>query len=87
MYHSQDKTVNAPGSKVTGTRGIHNSISRIVLKPTHMIGGYAHQSYGFNYYGTVGANRDDFVVVRKLAELDYMDGSEVYALAAGGGAS
>lgn len=87
MYHSQDKTVNSPGSKVSGTRGIHNSISRIVLKPTHMIGGYAQQSYGFNYYGTVGANRDDFVVVRKLAELDYMDGSEVVKLARVGGVS
>ncbi|QUJ05304.1 hypothetical protein KCP69_16975 [Salmonella enterica subsp. enterica] len=32
-------------------------------KPTHMIGGYAQQlAYGFNYYGTVGSNRDEFVV-------------------------
>ncbi len=75
MYHSQDKTVNAPGTETTGTRGIHNSISRIVVKPTHMIGGYAHQAYGFNYYGTVGANRDDFVVIRKVKRLDWMDGT------------
>jgi nitrate reductase alpha subunit len=34
--------------------GIHNSVTRIVLKPTHMIGGYAQLSYGFNYYGTIG---------------------------------
>jgi len=74
MYHSQDKTVNAPGSEATGTRGIHNSISRIVVKPTHMVGGYAQLSYGFNYYGTVGANRDDFVVIRKLHKLDWLDG-------------
>ena len=26
-----------------------------------MIGGYAHLAYGFNYYGTVGSNRDEFV--------------------------
>lgn len=75
MYHSQDKTVNAPGTEITGTRGIHNSISRIVVKPTHMIGGYAQQSYGLNYYGTVGANRDDFVVIRKVRNLDFMDGT------------
>jgi nitrate reductase alpha subunit len=74
MYHSQDKTVNTPGSETTGTRGIHNSVSKIVIKPTHMIGGYAQLSYGFNYYGTVGANRDDFVVVRKLAQIDWLDG-------------
>ena len=38
------------------------------MKPTHMIGGYAQQSWGFNYYGTVGSNRDEFVIVRKLSE-------------------
>lgn len=76
MYHSQDKTVNTPGSEVTGTRGIHNSVSRIVVKPTHMIGGYAQFSYGFNYYGTVGGNRDDFVVIRRLEKLDWLDGTK-----------
>ncbi|AHB03526.1 nitrate reductase alpha chain [Brucella ceti TE28753-12] len=39
-----------------------------------MIGGYAHQAYGFNYYGTVGSNRDEFVVVRKLDKVDWMEG-------------
>jgi nitrate reductase alpha subunit len=68
MYHAQEKIVNVPGSEITGKRGgIHNSVTRTVLKPTHMIGGYAQQAYGFNYYGTIGTNRDEFVVVRKLA--------------------
>ncbi len=31
-----------------------------------MIGGYAQLSYGFNYYGTMGSNRDEFVLVRKM---------------------
>jgi nitrate reductase alpha subunit len=44
-------------------------------KPTHMIGGYAQLSYGFNYYGTVGSNRDEFVIVRKMHIVDWMDGS------------
>ncbi len=75
MYHAQEKIVNVPGSEITGARGgIHNSVTRAVTKPTHMIGGYAQQSYGFNYYGTVGANRDEFVVVRKMAKVDWMDG-------------
>ncbi|PRX10034.1 UNVERIFIED_ORG: respiratory nitrate reductase alpha subunit apoprotein [Martelella mediterranea] len=74
MYHAQEKIVNTPGSPLTGQRGgIHNSVTRVIPKPTHMIGGYAHQSYGFNYYGTVGANRDEFVVVRKLESVDWMD--------------
>ena len=75
MYHAQEKIVNVPGSEITQTRGgIHNSVTRCVLKPTHMIGGYAQLSYGFNYYGTVGSNRDEFVVVRKMNKVDWMDG-------------
>ncbi|MCC8995192.1 MAG: nitrate reductase subunit alpha [Candidatus Contendobacter sp.] len=75
MYHAQEKIVNTPGSEITGTRGgIHNSVTRTVLKPTHMIGSYAQQSYGFNYYGTVGANRDEFIIVRKMAKIDWLDG-------------
>jgi nitrate reductase / nitrite oxidoreductase, alpha subunit len=49
-------------------------VTRIVTKPTHMIGGYAQLSYGFNYYGTIGTNRDEFVVVRKMRKIDWMDG-------------
>jgi nitrate reductase alpha subunit len=74
MYHAQEKIVNTPGSERTGLRGgIHNSVTRAVPKPTHMIGGYAQQSYGFNYYGTVGSNRDEFVVVRKMENVDWLD--------------
>ncbi len=74
MYHAQEKIINTPGSEMTGNRGgIHNSVTRTVLKPTHMIGGYAHQAYGFNYYGTVGSNRDEFVVVRKMANVDWLE--------------
>ena len=32
-----------------------NSVTRVVVKPTHMIGGYAQFQDGFNYYGTVGS--------------------------------
>ncbi|AJG19188.1 nitrate reductase subunit alpha [Cupriavidus basilensis] len=74
MYHAQEKIINTPGSEITGLRGgIHNSVTRVVLKPTHMIGGYAQYSYGFNYYGTIGTNRDEFVVVRKMNRVDWLD--------------
>jgi len=73
MYHAQEKIVNVPGSETTKTRGIHNSVTRTVTKPTHMIGGYAQLSYGFNYYGTVGSNRDEFVVLRKMCNVDWME--------------
>jgi len=74
MYHAQEKIVNVPGSETTGKRGgIHNSVTRAVLKPTHMIGGYAQLAYGFNYYGTIGTNRDEFVIVRKLSAVDWLE--------------
>ena len=74
MYHAQEKMTNVPGSEITGARGgIHNSVTRAMLKPTHMIGGYAQLSYGFNYYGTVGSNRDEFVIMRKMKEVDWRD--------------
>ena len=74
MYHAQEKIINTPGAEITGVRGgIHNSVTRIVTKPTHMIGGYAQLSYGFNYYGTIGTNRDEFVVVRKMNKIDWLD--------------
>ncbi|MET3528667.1 nitrate reductase subunit alpha [Phenylobacterium koreense] len=74
MYHAQEKLVGTIGSEITGQRGgIHNSVTRINMKPTHMIGGYVHLAYGFNYYGTVGANRDEFIIVRKMSQLNWFD--------------
>jgi nitrate reductase alpha subunit len=76
MYHAQEKITNVPGSPLTGQRGgIHNSVTRAVLKPTHMIGGYVQLAYGFNYYGTVGSNRDEYVIVRKLSKVDWLEGA------------
>jgi nitrate reductase alpha subunit len=71
MYHAQEKNVNVPGSPTTGKRGgILNSVTRVVVKPTHMIGGYVQLAYSFNYYGPVGSNRDEVVVVRKIEDRD-----------------
>ncbi|HEX7057169.1 MAG TPA: nitrate reductase subunit alpha [Bacilli bacterium] len=74
MYHAQDRTLYVPGSKLTGKRGgTHNSPTRIRVKPTHMIGGYAQLSYGFNYYGPTGNQRDLNVMIRKLEEVDWLE--------------
>jgi nitrate reductase alpha subunit len=71
MYHAQEKNVNVPGSNTTGKRGgILNSVTRVVVKPTHMIGGYAQFSYAFNYMGPVGSNRDEYVIIHKVADKD-----------------
>jgi len=75
MYHAQEKIINTPGAELSGQRGgIHNSVTRTVLKPTHMIGGYAQQAWGFNYYGTVGSNRDEFVILRKMNRVQWLEG-------------
>ena len=74
MYHAQERIMNIPGSEVTGRRGgIHNSVTRVCPKPTHMISGYAQLAYGFNYYGTVGSNRDEFIMFRKMKNIAWLD--------------
>lgn len=74
MHHAQDNHINVPGSKISGTRGgTHNTPTRIHMKPTHMIGGYGQLSYGFNYYGPTGNQRDMYVVARKLEEVDWLE--------------
>jgi nitrate reductase alpha subunit len=88
MYHAQEKLVNTVGSEITGQRGgVHNSVTRINMKPTHMIGGYAQLAYGFNYYGTVGANRDEFVILRKMSEINWFDKAADDAANVPGGAA
>ncbi|VDZ94059.1 respiratory nitrate reductase 2 subunit alpha [Salmonella enterica subsp. enterica] len=48
-------------------------MTRVCPKPTHMIGGYAQLAYGFNYYGTVGSNRDEFIMIRKMKNINWLD--------------
>ena len=73
FYHSQDRHVNVPLSELSGSRGgTDNSLTRITMKPSHMIGGYAQLSWSFNYYGPTGPQRDFFILVRKRkSEVDY----------------
>jgi len=73
MYHAKDRTVDVPRVENTGKRGgIHNSLTRLLMKPTHFIGGYAQLSYGFNYYGPTGNQRDEVTVIRRRSqEVEY----------------
>jgi nitrate reductase / nitrite oxidoreductase, alpha subunit len=65
-YHSQDRHLNVPITETSGTRGgTDNSLTRISMKPTHLVGGYAQLSWGFNYYGACGPQRDQLIIVRK----------------------
>ncbi|GAB3482558.1 nitrate reductase subunit alpha [Nocardiopsis coralliicola] len=73
IYHAQERVVDMPKTETTGKRGgIHNSLTRLLVKPTHLIGGYAQFSYAFNYIGPTGNQRDEVTVVRKrTSEVEY----------------
>ncbi|MCC7076961.1 MAG: nitrate reductase subunit alpha [Acidimicrobiia bacterium] len=69
VYHAKDRHVQTPRTERTGRfGGTENSLTRILLKPTHMVGGYAQLSYGFNYYGCAGIQRDEVTVVRRRGQ-------------------
>ncbi|WP_405493229.1 nitrate reductase subunit alpha [Nocardia sp. NBC_00511] len=69
MNHAQERTVNVPKTETTGKRGgIHNSLTRVLLKPTHLIGGYAQLSWAFNYLGPTGNQRDEVTVIRRRSQ-------------------
>ncbi|MFF4184902.1 nitrate reductase subunit alpha [Streptomyces sp. NPDC001691] len=66
MNHAQERTVGVPKTQRTGKRGgIHNSLTRIMLKPTHLVGGYAQLTWAFNYLGPTGNQRDEVTVIRR----------------------
>jgi nitrate reductase alpha subunit len=44
--------VDVPRTETSGLRGgIHNSLTRLMIKPTHVVGGYAQLSFFMNYLG------------------------------------
>lgn len=83
MYHAQDRAVDVP--RIEGTAGagetfkgkgkrggIHNALTRIMIKPTHLIGGYAQQSFALNYHGPTGNQRDEVTTIRRRSqEVEY----------------
>ncbi|WP_191564378.1 nitrate reductase subunit alpha [Janibacter melonis] len=71
MHHAQDRLIDVPLTETDGKRGgIHNSLTRILLKPSHIIGGYAQLSYFFNYIGPTGNNRDEVTTIRRRTDQD-----------------
>jgi len=69
MYHAQDRAVDVPRIEKTGKRGgIHNALTRLMIKPTHLIGGYAQQSFAMNYHGPTGNQRDEVTTIRRRSQ-------------------
>jgi len=69
MHHAQDRQINTPLNEGSGKRGgTHNSLTQILIKPTHLAGGYGQFAYAFNYYGPTGNNRDEVTVIRRRSQ-------------------
>ncbi|MTL13775.1 nitrate reductase subunit alpha [Nocardia seriolae] len=69
MNHAQDRLIDVPIAESSGKRGgIHNSLTRLLIKPTHLIGGYAQLSFAFNYLGPTGNQRDEVTVIRRRTD-------------------
>jgi len=69
MYHAKDRHLMTPRSEVSGWHGgADNSLTRLVIKPTHMIGGYGQQTFQFNYHGPTGSQRDEICVIRRRSQ-------------------
>jgi nitrate reductase / nitrite oxidoreductase, alpha subunit len=69
MHHAQDRLIDVPRTETSGKRGgIHNSLTRLLIKPSHLIGGYAQLSFAFNYLGPTGNQRDEVTVIRRRSQ-------------------
>lgn len=69
MYHTMDRHLNVPKTETSGLHGGgDNSLTRLLIKPTHLIGGYAQFSYAFNYIGPTGNQRDEITVIRRRSQ-------------------
>lgn len=69
MYHAQERVVDVPIAETSSKRGgIHNSGTRLLIKPTHLVGGYGQLSYAFNYLGPTGNQRDEITVIRRRSQ-------------------
>jgi len=69
MYHAQDRLIDVPLAETSGKRGgVHNSLTRLLIKPSHLIGGYAQLTFAFNYLGPTGNQRDEVTVIRRRSQ-------------------
>ncbi|MFC9970361.1 nitrate reductase subunit alpha [Spirillospora sp. NPDC127200] len=69
MHHAQDRLIDVPRAETGGRRGgIHNSLTRLLIKPSHLIGGYAQLSFAFNYLGPTGNQRDEITMIRRRSQ-------------------
>src|SRR5579875_915720 len=69
MYHAKDRHLMTPKSEISGWHGGgDNSLTRIIIKPSHMIGGYGQLSFAFNYYGPTFNQDTSTTVIRRRSQ-------------------
>ncbi|MEU2616667.1 nitrate reductase subunit alpha [Streptomyces sp. NPDC007157] len=69
LPHARERTVAVPSTETTGRRGgIHDTLTRLILKPSHLIGGYAQLSWAFDHLGPTGSRRDEVTVIRRRGQ-------------------
>ncbi|MEV1076662.1 nitrate reductase subunit alpha [Streptomyces sp. NPDC050211] len=62
LHHAQERTVGVPKTETT----------RLLLKPSHLVGGYAQLSWAFTYLDPTGSQRDEVTVLRRRSqEVEY----------------
>ena len=72
VYHATERTYSTPKSETRKRRaGMNNSLTRVHLKPSLMVGGYAQFTYHFNYWGPTGVNRETHILVRKMNKVNW----------------
>ncbi|GAB1450222.1 nitrate reductase subunit alpha [Draconibacterium sp.] len=73
IYHAPERTYSVPKSPSRGNKraGSHNSLTRVHLKPNLLVGGYGQFTFGMNYWGPVGVNRDTFALVKKMDNVTF----------------
>ncbi|MGW2425129.1 nitrate reductase subunit alpha [Streptomyces sp. NPDC001709] len=68
-HHTRERAVGVPKTQTTGMRGgTHHTPTRLILKPSHLIGGYAQLSWAFNYLGPTGGRHDEVTVLRRRSQ-------------------
>ena len=51
---------------------MHNALTKLLIKPTHLIGGHAQLSFAANYYGPTGNQRDAVTTIRRrIQDVEY----------------
>ena len=69
MHHAQDRLIDVPIAETSKKRGgINTSLTRLLINPTHLVGGYAQLSFAYNYLGPTGNQRDEVTVIRRRAQ-------------------